>query len=321
MGLDRKKSKAGKLGAKARMMKLSPEQRVEIGRRAIAARWAKREAQRTSEQLQRLAGDLEALRHPNPKLRSLLFVPIVKDLRPVILNNLRPGSEAWSRAGVKMTDLLTRALETGDGGAVDELLAMAKAGLSRVVITLAEMLDELESTDPVRRLEVLPLLAQSIGAGMRLSGMSELDAEHGAGKDVSDLLSKAVIEGRGPSTVKLRSILTNDPGKAASTPQEAPARGPIEPSAETRLLASQHSCLDLLDALARPGMGREARRRRVEALMVRAGEDGAGRVNEAAVRAFVGLAKGLILAEGPAIDAARRWVVEHLLSARKEVES
>lgn len=37
-------AKGGKLSAKARMDKLTPEQRSEIGKNAVAARWAKKEA-------------------------------------------------------------------------------------------------------------------------------------------------------------------------------------------------------------------------------------------------------------------------------------
>jgi hypothetical protein len=35
-------AKGGKLSAAARMKKLTPEQRSEIGRKAVAARWAKK---------------------------------------------------------------------------------------------------------------------------------------------------------------------------------------------------------------------------------------------------------------------------------------
>lgn len=90
-------------------------------------------------------------------------------------------------------------------------------------VTIADMLAGLRSDGAAERLDAGCTLAVSIGAGMRLSGADDVDVEHGAGRDVANLLGKAMA-GDKTAVDALEKVLTNDLGKAQCTPIEQEGR-------------------------------------------------------------------------------------------------
>lgn len=86
-------------------------------------------------------------------------------------------------------------------------------------ITLADMLANLRSDNPDQRMAAGVLLAHSMGEGARQSGMTEEEAELGAGRDLRDTLLRAV-DGDSEAVDTLERVLTSDPSKASATPTE-----------------------------------------------------------------------------------------------------
>lgn len=78
-----------------------------------------------------------------------------------------------------------------DIGAVEQVLR-ERAKLTVPVVSVADMLRGLRSQDFGTRVLAGRVLALSLGVGMKLQGFSELDVEHGAGKDLSALLGRAM---------------------------------------------------------------------------------------------------------------------------------
>jgi hypothetical protein len=86
-------------------------------------------------------------------------------------------------------------------------------------ILMSDMLAGLRSESDETRLLAGLRLATSLGAGLAMSDASELDAEHGAGKDLSNLLGKAMA-GDAEAVDELERVITNDPSKIRSSPCE-----------------------------------------------------------------------------------------------------
>lgn len=98
-----------------------------------------------------------------------------------------------------------------------------RAARSLPVRTIADMLADLRSEDLNRRYRGMIDLAKSIGAGMAIQGLDQLDAEFGVGRDLSVLLSKAAV-GDAAAVDQLERVLTNKITEAAATAPAEPGR-------------------------------------------------------------------------------------------------
>ncbi|MBX3401882.1 MAG: hypothetical protein KF699_00580 [Phycisphaeraceae bacterium] len=91
------------------------------------------------------------------------------------------------------------------------------------VVSLADMLAGLRGPRMPERVNWALLLARSIGAGLALQRVDELEVEHTVGRDLSILLARAAATGDGEAIDQLERILTNNPAQAATTPREGTA--------------------------------------------------------------------------------------------------
>jgi len=76
------------------------------------------------------------------------------------------------------------------------------------VMKLSDLLAGLRSDEADERIRAGKLLSYSVGTGLRLSGESNLDVEHGVGRDISNLIARG-MEGDSSATDFLEQILTN----------------------------------------------------------------------------------------------------------------
>lgn len=106
--------------------------------------------------------------------------------------------------------------------AAKHVIAAWLKGMANAVarpVTIVDMLTGLRSDAAAERLDAGCTLSVSIGAGLWISGAGEMDLEHGAGKDLADLLGKAMAGDKSAVDV-LEKALTNDASKAQQTPVE-----------------------------------------------------------------------------------------------------
>lgn len=213
-----------------------------------------------------------------------------------------PAGGMWERRGVRLYGVLEKGL----------CFTPDDATLIGPVLTLADMLRDLRSPDLMTRASAGMAMATSIGAGMRISGMSHEDAEQGVGKDLSDLLGKAMA-GESAAADELERVLTNDPSKAPPPPIETPTGTTVEPSAAERALAARHTPTDLLDKLALRSVPAKRRRELLGAFYLAVGNDLADRQSRANAESLFAIADRLLAGDQDAIEEARHWITVNLI--------
>lgn len=181
---------------------------------------------------------------------------------------------------------------------------------------LADLLNSLRSDDPKNRFNAGQLLATSFGVGAQLQGMSPEEVELGAGRDVSNLLARAV-SGDDSAVDDLERALTTNTEEASSTPVEPDPASAIL-SDKARALSDTEP-LDLLDDIERE-TDDDRRRTLTEGLFLSIGL----RATPDSRREIDTLAKhGDAIAAGDtdAIDEARQWVERNIVAALCEGEA
>jgi len=120
-----------------------------------------------------------------------------------------------------------RAYDVAGGWRVRETDFAAWLGSRRVqsravepdaVLPVQVMLAGLRSVDPDVRFRSGVVLSFSLGQGLKLSDASELDCEHGVGRDLSNLIGRAMA-GDSAAVDELETRITNDPARAQQTPR------------------------------------------------------------------------------------------------------
>lgn len=200
-------------------------------------------------------------------------------------------------------------------GAADELLRLLDNPLPKFEQSwsLEAMLRTLRDPSIGARVLAGNLLAASVGAGMRIAGLSELDAEHGAGRDLSNLIGKA-IAGETAAADELERILTTDATKAGTTPTEQPQPMPIEPAAEIRNLARLHTPAELLDQAEAEPIG-ERRNELLGAVALASADRASSKEHrDALILALQACSRG----DAAGFDRAREWITTNLIANRTE---
>jgi len=174
-------------------------------------------------------------------------------------------------------------------------------------VGMADMVNGLRADDPEIRFNAGMALARAVGAGLRKSDASAEDVEHGAGRDVSNLIGRA-IAGDASAVDELERVLTTDSQDAATTPKES---APSTPSSEARALAGEYSPDELIEMIEREPDA-EQRGELVEAFYLSCGlrfGDDARKDAGALVRLADRLAEG----DGRACESAKAWLARNSL--------
>jgi len=127
----------------------------------------------------------------------------------------------------------------GDRDTREHLAALVREPIRELVAaraaprTLPEMLGDLRSNDIEVRLRGGADLIRGAAAGLVASGASQLDIEHGAGRDLARLVARAVV-GHPDAVDELEAVLTSDEDSAEMVPSEAPTTGSADRQGGTR---------------------------------------------------------------------------------------
>lgn len=200
-----------------------------------------------------------------------------------------PGSEALALNPPFVFGLWRRWVET----IADEIAPSRQ--------TTAGMIERLRSDNPETRLWAGISLAHALGVEMQQSGASREEAEMGVGRDLANLLGKA-MSGDAVAVDRIEAAIAEGVHRA----------GVAEPSAEVRRLAATHSPLTLLE-LAAAEKDSAAREDLLAAMFLRIGGEASPAARER-IGGLVAIADRLASGGLDAYAAAHRWIVANLLT-------